>query len=277
MTWELFKGDCLGEDGLPSLADKSVDHVLVDPPYDEHTHSAARSSRMSSDARSGGKEKPGAKPAAASRRCVDLGFAALAPEQMRGAAEQFARVSKRWVLVFCTIEMVSGWRAELERAGLEYIRCGIWRKLGSTPQFTGDRPGTGVEAIVIAHPPGKKRWNGGGRVGVWECPIVLDRGAGGERRVHTTQKPLRLMEMLVEDFTEPGDLILDAFAGSGTTGVAARRLGRRFMGWEMDPAYAALARERIAAVEEQTILPLARAPRPKQLGLTSMELTADGE
>jgi site-specific DNA-methyltransferase (adenine-specific) len=50
------------------------------------------------------------------------------------------------------------------------------------------------------------------------------------------QKPLALMDVLVRLFSEPGELILDPFAGSGTTGVAALRLGRRFVGWEMNPA-----------------------------------------
>jgi site-specific DNA-methyltransferase (adenine-specific) len=69
--------------------------------------------------------------------------------------------------------------------------------------------------------------------------------------VHTTQKPEALMEALIRDFTDPGDLILDPFAGSGTTGVAAIRLGRRFIGWEKDPKYHAIALKRLTAAREQ--------------------------
>lgn len=54
------------------------------------------------------------------------------------------------------------------------------------------------------------------------------------------------MEVLVRLFSDPGELILDPFAGSGTTGVAAVRLGRRFVGWEMNPVYADIARRRLA-------------------------------
>jgi DNA modification methylase len=75
---------------------------------------------------------------------------------------------------------------------------------------------------------------------------------GGDPRTgHQTQKPLALMETLVRLFSDPGELILDPFAGSGTTGVAAVRLGRRFLGWEMNPEYAEIARKRIAAAREQ--------------------------
>ena len=66
-----------------------------------------------------------------------------------------------------------------------------------------------------------------------------------------TEKPLSLMEKLIRDFTDPGDLILDPFAGSGTTGVAAIRLGRRFIGWERDPKYHAIAVKRLEDAKEQ--------------------------
>jgi len=59
------------------------------------------------------------------------------------------------------------------------------------------------------------------------------------------------MEALVRDFTGFDDLICDPFAGSGTTGVAAKRLGRRFIGWELSPKYHARAVRRILAAREQ--------------------------
>jgi len=59
------------------------------------------------------------------------------------------------------------------------------------------------------------------------------------------------MELLGRLFSHPGELILDPFAGSGTTGVAAIRLGRRFLGWEMNPAYVEIARKRLAVAREQ--------------------------
>ena len=59
--------------------------------------------------------------------------------------------------------------------------------------------------------------------------FIVNKG-GDPRTGHQTQKPLALMELLVRLFSDPGELILNPFAGSGTTGVAAIRLGRRFLG-----------------------------------------------
>ena len=76
-------------------------------------------------------------------------------------------------------------------------------------------------------------------------PIVLDRGRTGAR-LHTTQKPIELMSALVAEFTDPGDLILDDHAGSGTTLVAAKSLGRHSVGIEQDEQIGrASCRERV--------------------------------
>lgn len=65
-------------------------------------------------------------------------------------------------------------------------------------------------------------------------------------RHHPTQKPVGLLVRLVQDYTCPGDTIIDPFMGSGTTGVAAMKTGRRFIGIELDPGYFQIAHERIA-------------------------------
>mgnify|MGYP003379583919 CR=1 FL=1 len=68
---------------------------------------------------------------------------------------------------------------------------------------------------------------------------------------HPAEKPLDLMVWLIEHSTRPGDLVVDLFAGSGTTGVACVQTGRRFIGIEIDPGYADIARARIAKAAEQ--------------------------
>ena len=78
---------------------------------------------------------------------------------------------------------------------------------------------------------------------------------------HTSTKPTSLMRELVEDFTDPGDLVVDPFAGSGTTGVACRMLGRRFVGWERDPTYFEIACRRLAGDEATP-----RAEQPSLFG-----------
>jgi modification methylase len=85
----------------------------------------------------------------------------------------------------------------------------------------------------------------------WTLPLCT----GEERlkdetgaKAHPTQKPEALLHRLIMASTKPGDLILDPFFGTGTTGAAAKRLGRRFIGIEREEAYAKLAKERISRV-----------------------------
>jgi DNA modification methylase len=81
-------------------------------------------------------------------------------------------------------------------------------------------------------------------------------GYNKERVGHPTQKPVALMVWCIEKYTNPDDLVLDPFIGSGTTAVAAIRTGRRFIGIELDPGYCDIARKRIAAEQAQCRLAL---------------------
>lgn len=235
----LWHGDC--RTWLPELP--PVDHVITDPPYSKHVHGAARSSRMQSANDRGGRY------GADVRRNVDLGFEHLDPELRRFSAEFFAALVRRWVLVFSDVESANLWRDDLTAFDLDYVRTGAWIKEGSTPQFSGDRPAVGFEAVTICHPKGRKRWNGGGKHAVWSVPIVLDRGRTGEGRLHTTQKPLGLMSGLVDLFTDPGETILDPFAGSGTTLLAASHAGRKAIGIEQSEAYCEVIAKRLATAD----------------------------
>jgi DNA modification methylase len=78
---------------------------------------------------------------------------------------------------------------------------------------------------------------------------VVNDDKWGEKRHHPTQKPIRLMSRILEDYTDANDVVLDPYCGSGTTGVACIRTGRRFIGIELDPKYADIARRRCAEAE----------------------------
>ena len=93
-----------------------------------------------------------------------------------------------------------------------------------------------------------KRYDEGGRkpMDVLEFPAVTAGVAEAEGRWHPAQKPLALMRMLVAVSTSPGGLVLDPFCGSGTTCLAARQLGRHFIGFELDAEFARKARQRLA-------------------------------
>ena len=71
---------------------------------------------------------------------------------------------------------------------------------------------------------------------------------------HPTEKPLGLLRFLIRSYTNPGDLVVDPFAGSGTTGVACVSQGRRFVGWERSETYHEIARKRLSGTFEQADL-----------------------
>ena len=217
--WCVVEGD--SADVLRALPDGSVDAVVTDPPYDERTHSGARTTRGTETVAAG----------------IDFAPMESVAELVAGTL----RVARRWVLAFCSFEMLAAYESA---AGRAWIRSGIWHKPGAMPQLTGDRPAIGGEAVAIMHRKGRKRWNGGGRSAFWSYDVER-----GEKRHHPTQKPVRLMLDLVRDFTDVGEVILDPFGGSGTTGVAALAEGRRVIIVERDPAYAAIARARCGAAD----------------------------
>ncbi len=246
--WTLHLGDCIG--GMRGLADDSVDVVITDPPYEAEAHTKGMRIKPS-DWRTiegvGG----------FSVRNAPLPFAAITEQERASASREIARVSRRWSLVFCQVESSQAWASELVSAGLDYVRTMVWVKPDAQPQYTGDRPGVGYESIVVAHRTGRKRWNGGGRVGVFLAN--RERGPGGDGAPHPTTKPLPLMRELVSLFSDPDELILDPFAGSGSTGVACRQLGRRFLGWELNRDYYEIACRRLRGEEAK--------PRPEQPSL----------
>jgi site-specific DNA-methyltransferase (adenine-specific) len=251
VNWTLHLGDCL--EGMATLADGSVDHVITDPPYEAEAHTLQRRTPLGNGH---GKSKAEDKP---------LDFEPITPELRFDSSSAFGRLVRRWVLVFCQAEAVGEWRFDLSAARLKWKRSCIWVKPDAQPQLTGDRPGTGYESIACAHALGaRSRWNGGGSVGVF----TANRNHVGSRPSHhMSEKPLALMETLISLFTDPGDLILDPFAGSGTTGVAAIRLGRRFIGYEKDPKYHAIAVKRLEAAREQMTIPATHSPKMKQENL----------
>lgn len=130
---------------------------------------------------------------------------------------------------------------------MRYVRTGAWVKPSPMPQLSGDRPGTGFEAIAICHAAGRMRWNGGGKGNVWTHASVKDASATG----HPTPKPLTLMSELIASFTDANESVLDPFCGSGTTLVAAWRLGRLAIGCELSERYCEIAAKRIEAEQRQ--------------------------
>lgn len=248
-------------DVLPTIPDKGVTHVITDPPYSERTHAAAAAA-AARDLPDGNKRRVYASGS------NGFGFSHIDDESCVALSLQVARVSQRWFLAFSDNEGAGRWVTANISAGLDHVRIGQWIKIGAPPQFTGDRPASGSEAVIIAHPRGRKRWHGGGKHALWSHAIaaIEAKKSNSGRPEHLTPKPISLMLELVELFTDPGDIVLDPFCGSGTTGVACIRLGRRFIGIEKDAKYAAVAQERLEAEAQGLNLRDARAGQLPMFG-----------
>ena len=214
--YQIFHGDW--EDHAP----EEVDHIISDPPFCDRVHSKVfrRNERFGT------------------YRDEELGFDSI---DARVLAPKLIGIANRWVVAFCSIEQIGDYAHAADTVGA-WVRGCFWVKPNATPQFSGDRPAAPGEGIAVMHRPGKKRWNAGGKKGIYVHNTCRDKD-----RFHQTQKPLKLMMELIEDFTEPGDLVFDPFMGSGTTGVACLALGRRFIGCELDPVYFEKASVRLHA------------------------------
>jgi modification methylase len=140
----------------------------------------------------------------------------------------------------------------------------VWRKSNPMPNFRGRRFTNAHETLIWAARDAATRnytFNyealkaGNDDIQVrsdWLIPLCTGeerlKGRDG-RKLHPTQKPEALLARVILSASRPDDLVLDPFCGSGTTGAVARRLRRRFIGIERDTAYAAAAKERVAAAD----------------------------
>jgi site-specific DNA-methyltransferase (adenine-specific) len=173
--------------------------------------------------------------------------------------------SSGWVILFTLAEGVRAWRDDLQASGAKWDTTCFWIKPDSSPRFNGQGPARGAECFVTCWAgTGYRRWNGGGKRGIYtHC---VNTGRQGE---HPTEKPVPLMLELVTDFTRPGETICDPFMGSGTTGVACVKSGRKFIGVEQNPQWFDLACRRIADAYKQPRLFEEPPPKPVQGSLLS--------
>jgi modification methylase len=152
----------------------------------------------------------------------------------------------------------------------------VWRKANPMPNFKGTRFTNAHETLIWASKGEKAKYTFNYRSmktlndeiqmrSDWEFPIC----GGGERlkkngtKVHPTQKPEALLYRVMLASTKPGDVVLDPFFGTGTTGAVARRLGRHWIGIERETDYIEAARERIAAALPLDESALATMQSPK--------------
>lgn len=160
----------------------------------------------------------------------------------------------------------------LQDLGFWILNDVIWRKTNPMPNFRGRRFTNAHETLIWAakSPKSKYQFNYDSMKMLnedlqmrsdWTLPICngqerLKDKAG--KKIHPTQKPENLLSRVILATTKPGDVILDPFFGTGTTGAVAKRLGRHYIGIEQDITYAENAKKRVSAIKpfDQSIVDL---------------------
>ena len=252
---------------LNSLPESSVDLIFADPPYNLQLEGALnRPDQSLVDAVDDDWDK----------------FASFADydrftrDWMKAAQRVMKPNATLWVIgSYHNIFRVGSIMQDL---GFWLLNDIVWRKANPMPNFRGRRFTNAHETMIWAsksanaksytfHYDALKAGNEDTQVrSDWYLPLCT----GGERlkdekgdKVHPTQKPEALLARILLSSSNPGDVVLDPFFGSGTTGAVAKRLGRHYIGIERDPEYAKAARARIAAVKplEDTALAIAPSKR----------------
>lgn len=246
----IILGDCIAE--MAKLPDRSVDLVFADPPYNlQLGGDLLRPNNSKVDAVDDDWDQ------FASFEAYDKFTRAWLSEARRVLKDDGAL----WVIgSYHNIFRVG---VAVQDLGFWILNDVVWRKSNPMPNFKGVRFTNAHETLIWA-----AKAKGGRRYTFnydamkvandelqmrsdWTLPL-----ATGEERIkdatgakaHPTQKPEALLHRVILSTTRPGDVILDPFFGVGTTGAAAKRLGRRFIGIEQNPGYVSLARSRIDQV-----------------------------
>ncbi|MEM6902258.1 MAG: site-specific DNA-methyltransferase [Pseudomonadota bacterium] len=247
---DIILGDCVA--AMNAMPAGSVDMVFADPPYNLQLRGELERPDMS---RVDGVDE------AWDRFETMAAYDRFTHEWLAAAKRVLKPEGTLWVIgSYHNIFRVG---AALQDRGFWILNDVIWRKTNPMPNFRGRRFTNAHETMIWASqgPEAKytfnyeamKRLNDDLQMrSDWTLPIC----SGGERlkgedgkKAHPTQKPEALLFRAIMAATNPGDVILDPFFGTGTTGAAAKRLGRNFIGIEREIGYRKVAMDRLAKIE----------------------------
>lgn len=210
---QLFLGDCL--EVMKEIPDKSIDLIVTDPPYGMSYQSSRRTDKFNKIEQDDN---------------LDW-FVAFIKEGYRILKEN------SHIYIFCNDYSLGLFRNKTEETGFTLKRALIWVKNNHTSGDLTVDYGNKSEFILFAH-KGRKLLNGKRDTNILNYSRV-------SKLQHPTQKPEDLIAYLIEKSSQAGDIIIDPFMGSGTTGVACKKLNRRFIGIELSEEYMKIAQERI--------------------------------
>ena len=144
-------------------------------------------------------------------------------------------------IIFCDLWKVSYIKEMMERHKFKQIRFIDWVKTNPVPLNSKRNYLTNArEVAILGVKKSKPTFNSEYHSGLYRYPICHDKG-----RFHPTQKPLQFMKDLITTHSNKGDVVLDTFAGAATTLIAAKDLGRQYLGCELDKEFYDKAEERL--------------------------------
>jgi len=232
--YEIILGD--SKKLITELPDNSVDLILTDPPYNLGGYSTGN---MKFSWRSE----------------INNDIAAWDTETFRPSewAQEFVRILKPDgnLFAFCTYNLLGEWHGTFDPI-FDTFQFMVWHKTNPVPKIRRAGFLNSCELIICA-------WNKGH---VWnftkqnemhnfiESPICMGRERLKDP-VHPTQKPIRVLQHVVKLASQPNALVFDPFMGVGSSGEAALRLGRRFLGFEIQRAYYEAATRRLETAESE--------------------------
>ncbi|WP_308916189.1 site-specific DNA-methyltransferase [Jannaschia sp. LMIT008] len=263
-TDTILSGDCIA--AMETMPADSVDLIFADPPYNL---------QLRGDLHRPDNSRVDGVDDAWDRFDTFADYDAFTRAWLKAARRVLKPDGAIWVIG--SYHNVFRVGAALQDAGFWILNDVIWRKTNPMPNFRGKRLTNAHETLIWASKSEGSRYtfnydamkaaNDGVQMrSDWTLPICTGherlKNARGEK-AHPTQKPESLLHRVILSTTNPGDVILDPFFGSGTTGAVAKLLGRRWIGIEREAEYRAMARARIDRVVpvERAALDVTRAKR----------------
>jgi len=224
---KLIKGDCLVE--MQNIPDKSIDAIVTDPPYKLIAGGVTGKLSKRITGTCLNYESENTKNGNGNFKINTVKFSEWLPycfRLLKDGGHFYVMVNDRNLQ-----EMLN----ETEKVGFKVLNVLVWNKHNAMPNHWYMK---NAEFIIMLRKGTAVYINNQGSKQCMQFNNVRDK-------VHPTEKPLELMQTLIENSTSENGIVLDPFMGSGTTGVAAYNLNRSFIGIEMDEKYFEIAQKRI--------------------------------
>ena len=228
----LLKGDCLVL--LDELEQESVDLVVVDSPYRLNFTTGSATGSAKSESWQG--TLRAGDPSANIKQTSFDGWLPKVYRVLKQKTHLYSFVNDKNIVAFITAA---------QQAGFQLHNVLVWHKNNVTPNRWYMK---NCEFVVFMRKGPAKPINE-----LSSSQYHQVNNIPGKRKLHPTQKPVPLLERFILNSSKPGDVVLDPFMGSGSTGVACRNIGRRFIGIEIDTSFFTKAQTRINGIGEQNV------------------------